>query len=67
MVDTVGGGVGRVDVLERQLNTVIHVEATLRLTDQAQVGVVHQYVHVWQVELCAHRQLFDHELEVVVT
>src|SRR5699024_9185036 len=31
---------GRVDVLVGQLDTVVHVETTLRLTNQPQVGVV---------------------------
>jgi len=37
---------GRVDVVEGQLHAVVHVEAALRLPDQAQVGVVHQHVDV---------------------
>jgi hypothetical protein len=44
----------RVDVLEGQLHAVVHVEAALRLADQAQVGVVHQHVDVRQLELRAH-------------
>ena len=45
---------------------IVHVEAALGLTDQAEVGVVHDHVDVGQLELRADRQLFDHELEVVV-
>ena len=55
-----------IDVLEAQLHAVVHLETALRLADQAEVGVVHQDVDVGQLELRAHRQLLDHELEVVV-
>src|SRR5690606_34134829 len=56
-----------VDVVEGQLDTVIHVETALGLTDQAQVGVVDQHVDVRQFELRAYCQFLDHELEVVIT
>src|SRR6476646_3607991 len=59
--------VGRgVDVVECQLDAVVHVEATLGLPDQAEVGVVHQHVDVGQVELGADGKFFHHELEIIV-
>ena len=58
-----GGGV---DVLETELDTVVHVEAALALTDQPQVAVVDQHMDVGQLELGPDGQLLDHELEVVV-
>jgi hypothetical protein len=66
VVDAVAADIGGVDVVEGQLHAVIHVEAALRLADQAQVGVVHQHVDVGQVELRPNREFLDHELEVVV-
>ncbi len=38
----------------------------LGLANRTQVGVVHHDVDVGQLELRTHRQLFDHELEVIV-
>jgi hypothetical protein len=35
-------------VVERELHAEVHLEAALRLADQAQVAVVHQHVHVGQ-------------------
>ncbi len=67
MVDAVAVDLIAVDVLEGELHAVIHVEAALGLANQAQIGVVHQHVDVGQLELRAHRQLLDHELEVIVT
>ncbi len=45
---------------------VVHVEAALRLTDQPEIRVVHDDVHIRQLELRTGREFFDHELEVVV-
>ena len=67
MVDTVLVDLRRIGVLERQLHTVVHVEAALRLADQAEVGIVHHDVDVRQLELRADGELLDHELEVVVS
>jgi hypothetical protein len=66
VVDAVAAELGRVDVLERELDAVVHVEAALRLADQAEIGVVHDDVDVGQLELRADRELLDQELEVVV-
>src|SRR5690606_20858314 len=55
----------RVDVVEGQLDAVVHVEAPLRLADQSQVGIIHHNVDVGQIELRAHGQFLDHELEIV--
>src|SRR5215218_4052523 len=66
MINTVAIDLGRIDIVERQLDVVVHVKTTLRLPDQAKVGVVHHYMDVGQLELSANRQLFDHELEVVI-
>ena len=49
-----------------ELHAVVHVEAALRLADQAEIGVVHDDVDVGQLELRADRELLDHELEIVV-
>ncbi len=57
---------GHVLVLERELHAVVHLEAALRLADQAEVRVVDQHLHVRQPELRADRELLDQELEVVV-
>src|SRR5262249_13002638 len=51
VVDAVTADLGRVDVLERQLHGVVHVEGALCLADQAEVGVVHHHVQVRDVEL----------------
>src|SRR5664279_4147953 len=67
VVDAVAAEFGGVDVLERELDLVVHLEAALTLPDQPEVGVVHHHVDVRSVELRADRQFFDHELEVVVT
>ena len=58
---------GHVLVLERQLHAVVHLEAALRLADEAQIGVVHHQVDVGQLELRADGELLHHELEVVVS
>ena len=66
VIDAVDAEFGRVDVFERQLHLIIHVEAALRLADQAEVRVVHDDVHVRQFELRSDRKLLDEELEVIV-
>ena len=66
VVDAVAVDLRGVDVVEGQLDVVVHLEAALALPDQAEVGVVHQHVDVGQLELRADGQLLDHELEVVV-
>ena len=66
VIDAVAFQLRRVDVLERQLHAIVHLEAALRLPDQAEIGVVHDDVDVGQIELRADRQLLDQELEVVV-
>src|SRR5436190_12172917 len=66
MVDAVGTELRRVDVLERKLHLVVHVEAALRLADQPEIGIVHDDVDVGQLELRADGELLDQELEVVV-
>jgi hypothetical protein len=48
MVDAVAAELGRIDVLEGQLHAVVHVEAALRLADQAEIGVVHDDMDVGQ-------------------
>ena len=66
MIDAVNAKLRRVDVLERQLHMVIHVEAALGLTDQTEIGVVHDHMDVGQLELRADSQFLDQELKVVV-
>ena len=66
MVDAVDAELRRVDVLERKLHLIVHVEAALRLADQPEIGIVHDDVDVGQLELRADRELLDQELEVVV-
>ena len=66
MVDAVAAELGRIDVLERQLHLIIHLEAALRLADQAEIGIVHDDVDVGQIELRADREFLDQELEVIV-
>src|SRR5690606_6039407 len=66
VVHAVAVGFRRIDVVEGQLHAVVHVEAALRLADQPQVGIIDHNVDVGQVELRAHGQFLDHELEVVV-
>jgi len=66
VIDAVAVGFRGIDVVERQLNLVIHCEAALGLPDQTQVRIVDHDVDVRNVELRADRQFFDHELEVVV-
>ena len=66
MIDTIRTDLWRVDVFERELDAIIHLEAALRLPDQAEIGVVHQDMDVRHVELGADRKFFHHELEVVV-
>ncbi|MNC60373.1 hypothetical protein D3C75_1102460 [compost metagenome] len=67
VIDTVFAPFRVVDVFIGQLDAVIHIETALRLADQPQVGVVDHHVDIRQLELRANGQLFDHELEVVVT
>ena len=55
-----------VDVLERKLHAVVHLESTLALADQAELAVVDHDMDIRQLELRAHGHFFDHELEVVV-
>ena len=43
----------RIDVLESETDLEIHVKAALRLTDEAEVGVVHHHVKIGQLVLCA--------------
>ena len=66
MIDAVAPEFRRVDVLERELHAIIHLEAALRLADQAEIAVVHDDMDVGQIELRADRQLLDQELEIVV-
>ena len=66
MIDAVAAELRRVDVLEGELDLVIHVEAALGLADQAEIGIVHDDVDVGQLELRADRELLDQELEVVI-
>ena len=66
MIDAVDAELGRVDVLERELDVIVHVEAALRLADQPEIGIVHDDVDVGQLELRADRELLDQELEIVV-
>src|SRR5439155_9378305 len=66
VVDAVDAEFWRVDVLERELHMIIHLKAALRLTDQAEIGIVHDDVDVGQLELRADRELFDQELEIVI-
>src|SRR5690606_860794 len=66
VIHTITFGFRGVDVVKGQLYTIVHLEATLCLTDQTQVGVVDQNMDVRQLELRAYGQLFNHELEVVV-
>jgi len=44
-----------VDVVKGQLDAIVHIKATLCLTDQTEVAVVDQYHHEWQMELRTHR------------
>ena len=66
VVDAIAIEFRGVEVVERQLHAVVHFKPTLCLTDQTQVGIVHHHVDVRQLELRAHGQFFDHELEVIV-
>ena len=67
-VNTVAIHFWRIDIVERKLDTVIQIiESQLSLTNQAKVRVVNQNMDVRQVEVSAHGQLFNHELEVKVT
>src|SRR3569623_357464 len=65
VIDAIFAKLRRIDVVERELHLVIHIAAALRLTDQAEIGVVHD-VDVGQLELRTDRKLLDQELEVVV-
>jgi hypothetical protein len=66
VVDAIDAELGRVDVLEGELDVIIHVEAALRLADQSEIGVVHDDVDVRQLELGADRELLDQELKIIV-
>ena len=66
VVDAITPEFRRVDVLERQLDMIVHVEAALRLADQSEIGVVHDDVDVGQFELGADRELLDQELKIVI-
>ena len=66
MIDAVDAEFGRVDILERQLHLIVHLEAALRLADQAEIGIVHDDVDIGQLELRADGELLDQELEIVV-
>src|SRR5690606_12968771 len=66
VIHTITFGFRGIDIVKGQLHTIVHLKAALCLTNQTQVGVVDQNVQVRQLELCAHGQLFNHELEVVV-
>src|SRR3546814_2905805 len=66
VIDAVSVGIRSVDIVERQLHAVVHVEPALRLADQAQIGIVDHDMQVRQLELRADRELLDHELEVVI-
>ena len=56
-----------VDVVKGELDAVVHLKATLRLANQAKVAVIHQHHDEWQMELRANSQLFNQELEIIVT
>src|SRR5262249_39821423 len=66
VIHPVAAGLRSVDVLEGKRYAVVHVEPALRLADQTQVRVIDHDVDVGQLELRPHRQLLDHELEIVV-
>ena len=66
MVDAIDAEFRRVDVLERQLHLIVHVEAALRLADQSEIGVVHDDMDVGQFELRADREFLDQELKIIV-
>ena len=66
MVDAIDSKLRRVDVLERQLHMIIHVEPALRLADQPEIRIVHDDMDVGQLELRADREFFDQELEIVI-
>ena len=66
VVHAVAVGLRSIDVLEGELDLVVHVEVPLGLADQSQVGVVDDDVDVGDSEVRGHRQLLDEELEVVV-
>src|SRR5262249_22308638 len=66
MVDAVAAGLRSVDVVESERHAVVHVEATLRLTYEAKVGIVDDYMQVRQLELRPDGELLDHELKIVV-
>ena len=67
MVDAIAlSARGRIDVVEGEADLEIHVEAALRLADQAEIGIVHDDMQVGQLVLGPDRQFLDHELEIVV-
>ena len=56
-----------VDVVKGELDSVVHLKAALCLANQAKVAVVHQHHDERQMELRANSQLFNQELEIIVT
>src|SRR3546814_18371927 len=50
VIDAVSVGIRSVDIVERQLHAVVHVEPALRLADQAQIGIVDHDMQVRQLE-----------------
>ena len=66
VVDAADAEFGRIDVFERQLHLIVHVEPSLRLADQTEIGVVHDDVDIGQFELRPDRKLLDQELKIIV-
>ena len=70
VIDAIAGhGVAlrrRVDVLEGETDLKIHLEATLRLADEAEVRIVHHHMQIGQFVLRADRKFLDHELKIVI-
>ncbi|MNN75673.1 hypothetical protein D3C81_1919910 [compost metagenome] len=55
-----------VDVVEGETDLEVHIKAALRLTNEAEIGIVHDHMNVRQLVLCTDRQFLDHELEIIV-
>src|SRR5258707_595293 len=66
VIDAVDAEFRRVDVLERELDLIVHLKTALRLPDQSEIGVVYDDMDVGQLELRADRQLLDQELEIII-
>ena len=66
MVHAVAVQFRRIDVLERELDLIVHLEAALRLPDQPEIRVVDDDMDVGELELSADRQFLDQELEIIV-